>query len=77
MSRAVDELEGSDPVVHSGEMLVWLVVGVLFVWMVAVGFAAWRGDRRRRAERRGQQPPAPTNWSAVLPRTDLEASAAD
>ena len=61
----------------NADMLIWLVVGVLGLWMVGVGFAAWRGDRHRRAERRKIQPPAPTDWATVTSRPARQAPAAE
>ncbi|HMK10954.1 MAG TPA: hypothetical protein VK461_05210 [Acidimicrobiales bacterium] len=54
----------------NAEMLMWCVIGLLGLWMLGVGFAAWRSDHRRRAERRNVKPPAPTNWGAVTSRPE-------
>ena len=48
--------------------LIWWFVGLLFLWMLGVGFAYWRAERRRGrdsrdANTRGQ---SVTNWP-VLP----------
>jgi len=59
------------------EMLMWCVIGLLTIWMVAVGFAAWRDDRRRRAERRNAKRPAPTNWGAITSRPDHQVPASE
>jgi len=56
--------------VVNAEMLMWCVIGLLGLWMLGVGFAAWRSDHRRRAERRNVKPPAPTNWGAVTSRPE-------
>jgi len=59
------------------EILMWCVVGLLGVWMVGVGFAAWRADRRRRAELRTRERPVPTDWSTVTGRPARQVPAAE
>ena len=48
-----------------GETLLWSFIGLISIWMLAVGFLAWRGEHRRRAERRARKTGPQTNWPAL------------
>jgi hypothetical protein len=48
-----------------GETLLWSFIGLISIWMLAVGLLAWRGEHRRRAELRARKAGPQTNWPAL------------
>ncbi len=54
--------------------VLWWFVGLLFLWMIGVGFAYWRAELRRgrRTREANTRGPSVTNWPVLPSRVSVE-----